>query len=41
MSYSEQTESSEVEDNGFVDALSAVLLIVIAVSTVVYWLSGM
>jgi hypothetical protein len=38
MNDNEQVKSN---DDGFVDAVSAVVLIVIAFGTVVYWLSGM
>jgi len=38
MSDDEQVDTNE---DGFVDAIAAVALIAIAVSTVVYWLSGM
>ena len=41
MSDNEQIEANDSSEDGFVDAFSAVALIAIAVSAVVYWLSGM
>ena len=36
----EQQETTDNED-GFVDALSAIVVIVLPVVTIVYWLSGL
>ena len=41
MSDNEQINEVDSNEDGMVDAVAAVALIAIAVSTVVYWLSGM
>jgi|APSaa5957512535_1039671.scaffolds.fasta_scaffold595850_2 hypothetical protein len=41
MSDNEQIENNDSDEDGYTDAIAAVSLIVIAVGTVVYWLSGM
>ncbi len=41
MSDNEQTTENNPSEDGFVDAISAVAIVLIPVVTIIYWLSGM
>jgi hypothetical protein len=41
MSEDQQTTDNDSDDNGFVDAMSAVAIVLFPVVTIIYWLSGM
>ena len=41
MSENQQATDNDSDDNGFVDAMCAVAIVLIPVVTIVYWLSGM
>ena len=41
MSEDQQATDNDSDDNGFVDAMCAVAIVVFPVVAVIYWLSGM